>query len=49
MMICMICSGDGRIVLVDSLEMEHSVLNGLPPPLPAVDLELEKVNCQTNS
>lgn len=36
-------SGDGRIVLIDSLAMEHSVLNGLPPPLPAVDLDLEKV------
>lgn len=36
-------SGDGRVVLVDSLALEHSVLNGLPPPLPAVDLDLEKV------
>jgi len=28
---------------IDSLAMEHSVLNGLLFPLPAVDLDLEKV------
>ncbi|KAI3470773.1 hypothetical protein Pfo_027436 [Paulownia fortunei] len=36
-------SGEGRIVLVDSLAMERCNSNGLPPPPPAVDLELEKV------
>ena len=36
-------SGDGRAVLIDSLAMEHSFSSGLPPPPPAVDLELEKV------
>lgn len=36
-------SGEGRIVLVDSLAMEKCNSNGLPPPPPAVDLELEKV------
>uniref|UniRef100_A0A2P2KHD9 phosphoribosylformylglycinamidine synthase n=2 Tax=Rhizophora mucronata TaxID=61149 RepID=A0A2P2KHD9_RHIMU len=36
-------SGDGRVVLVDSLAVEKCRLNGLPPPPPAVDLELDKV------
>ncbi|KAK4403285.1 putative phosphoribosylformylglycinamidine synthase, chloroplastic/mitochondrial [Sesamum angolense] len=36
-------SGEGRIVLVDSLAIERCNSNGLPPPPPAVDLELEKV------
>ncbi|KAL8496110.1 hypothetical protein ACS0TY_019998 [Phlomoides rotata] len=36
-------SGEGRIVLVDSLTMERCESNGLPPPPPAVDLELKKV------
>ncbi|KAG6387909.1 hypothetical protein SASPL_153104 [Salvia splendens] len=36
-------SGEGRITLVDGLAMEKCNSNGLPPPLPAVDLELEKV------
>lgn len=36
-------SGDGRVVLVDSLAVEKSKSNGLPPPPLAVDLELEKV------
>ncbi|CAK9135648.1 unnamed protein product [Ilex paraguariensis] len=36
-------SGDGCVVLVDSLAIESSCSSGLPPPLPAVDLELEKV------
>ncbi|XP_058099116.1 probable phosphoribosylformylglycinamidine synthase, chloroplastic/mitochondrial [Magnolia sinica] len=36
-------SGDGRVVLVDSLAMEHCQSSGLPLPPPAVDLELEKV------
>lgn len=36
-------SGEGRIVLVDSLAIQRSRSSGLPPPLPAVDLELEKV------
>ncbi|XP_061368958.1 probable phosphoribosylformylglycinamidine synthase, chloroplastic/mitochondrial [Gastrolobium bilobum] len=36
-------SGDGRVVLVDSLATQKCISNGLPPPLPAVDLELEKV------
>ncbi|KAK6145390.1 hypothetical protein DH2020_022210 [Rehmannia glutinosa] len=36
-------SGEGRIVLVDSLVNERCKSNGLPPPPPAVDLELEKV------
>lgn len=36
-------SGDGRIVLIDSLAAEICKSNGLPPPPPAVDLELEKV------
>ncbi|KAK4436614.1 putative phosphoribosylformylglycinamidine synthase, chloroplastic/mitochondrial [Sesamum alatum] len=36
-------SGEGRIVLVDSLAIERCNSSGLPPPPPAVDLELEKV------
>ncbi|KHN07581.1 Putative phosphoribosylformylglycinamidine synthase, chloroplastic/mitochondrial [Glycine soja] len=36
-------SGDGRVVLVDSVAAQKSISNGLPPPPPAVDLELEKV------
>ncbi|GAB2299770.1 hypothetical protein Dimus_033825 [Dionaea muscipula] len=36
-------SGEGRVVLVDSLAIQKALSNGLPPPPPAVDLELEKV------
>ncbi|KAK7290152.1 hypothetical protein RIF29_04373 [Crotalaria pallida] len=36
-------SGDGRVILVDSLATQKCLSNGLPPPPPAVDLELEKV------
>ncbi|XP_042012705.1 probable phosphoribosylformylglycinamidine synthase, chloroplastic/mitochondrial [Salvia splendens] len=36
-------SGEGRITLVDGLAMEKCNSNGLPPPPPTVDLELEKV------
>ncbi|XP_075669158.1 putative phosphoribosylformylglycinamidine synthase, chloroplastic/mitochondrial [Castanea sativa] len=36
-------NGEGRIVLVDSLAIEKCHSSGLPPPSPAVDLELEKV------
>ncbi|KAL1552524.1 phosphoribosylformylglycinamidine synthase [Salvia divinorum] len=36
-------SGEGWITLVDGLAMEKCNSNGLPPPPPAVDLELEKV------
>ncbi|KAL6009834.1 hypothetical protein ACLOJK_000264 [Asimina triloba] len=36
-------SGDGRVVLVDSLAANECQSNGLPTPPPAVDLELEKV------
>ncbi|KAK3031918.1 hypothetical protein RJ639_036714 [Escallonia herrerae] len=36
-------SGDGRAVLVDGLAIERCSSTGLPPPPPAVDLELEKV------
>ncbi|KAL5064790.1 hypothetical protein RYX36_026527 [Vicia faba] len=36
-------SGDGRVVLVDSLATQKCLSNGLPPRPPAVDLELEKV------
>ncbi|KAI3458664.1 hypothetical protein Pfo_015327 [Paulownia fortunei] len=36
-------SGEGRIVLVDSLAIEKCSSSGLPTPPPAVDLELEKV------
>lgn len=36
-------SGDGRVVLVDSVAVEKNRASGLPPPPPAVDLELEKV------
>uniref|UniRef100_A0A1D1YHX1 phosphoribosylformylglycinamidine synthase n=1 Tax=Anthurium amnicola TaxID=1678845 RepID=A0A1D1YHX1_9ARAE len=36
-------NGEGRIVLVDSWAVELSRSSGLPPPLPVVDLELEKV------
>ncbi|KAM0869821.1 hypothetical protein ACQ4PT_040409 [Festuca glaucescens] len=35
--------GSGKIVLIDSAAVEHAKLNGLPPPTPVVDLELEKV------
>ncbi|KAK4799192.1 hypothetical protein SAY86_024557 [Trapa natans] len=36
-------SGDGRVVLVDSAAIQKNKESGLPPPHPAVDLELEKV------
>lgn len=36
-------SGDGRVVLVDSAAIQKNNESGLPPPPPAVDLELEKV------
>ncbi|XP_019157253.1 PREDICTED: probable phosphoribosylformylglycinamidine synthase, chloroplastic/mitochondrial isoform X1 [Ipomoea nil] len=36
-------NGEGRITLVDGLAVERCKSDGLPPPLPAVDLELEKV------
>ncbi|KAL9227290.1 hypothetical protein vseg_002996 [Gypsophila vaccaria] len=36
-------NGEGRVVLVDSAAIEKSRLDGVPPPPPAVDLELEKV------
>ncbi|KHG14750.1 hypothetical protein F383_18060 [Gossypium arboreum] len=36
-------NGEGRAVLVDSVAIEKSRASGLPPPPPAVDLELEKV------
>uniref|UniRef100_A0A452ZPH3 phosphoribosylformylglycinamidine synthase n=1 Tax=Aegilops tauschii subsp. strangulata TaxID=200361 RepID=A0A452ZPH3_AEGTS len=35
--------GSGKIVLIDSAAVEHAMLSGLPPPPPAVDLELEKI------
>ncbi|GAB4854109.1 hypothetical protein Ancab_022692 [Ancistrocladus abbreviatus] len=36
-------NGEGRVVLVDGLEIQKCRSSGLPPPPPAVDLELEKV------
>ncbi|KAJ1399293.1 PurM-like, C-terminal domain [Sesbania bispinosa] len=36
-------SGDGRVVLVDRLVTEKCLSSGLPPPPPAVDLELQKM------
>ncbi|KAG6520153.1 probable phosphoribosylformylglycinamidine synthase, chloroplastic/mitochondrial [Zingiber officinale] len=36
-------NGSGRIVLVDSLAIDHCKTNGLPPPPPVENLELEKV------
>ncbi|XP_049385556.1 probable phosphoribosylformylglycinamidine synthase, chloroplastic/mitochondrial [Solanum stenotomum] len=36
-------NGEGRIVLVDSVATDKCKSSGLPPPPPAVDLELEKV------
>eukprot|EP00850_Spirogloea_muscicola_P008078 SM000042S15345 [mRNA] locus=s42:439990:449765:- [translate_table: standard] len=36
-------SGDGKVVLMDSKAQEVAREQGLPPPLPAVDLDLEKV------
>ncbi|CAN6298028.1 unnamed protein product [Urochloa humidicola] len=35
--------GCGKIVLIDSAAVEHAKLNGLPPPAPVEELELEKV------
>ncbi|PAN26759.1 hypothetical protein PAHAL_5G036500 [Panicum hallii] len=35
--------GCGKIVLIDSAAVEHAKLNGLPPPNPVEELELEKV------
>ncbi|KAH9622733.1 hypothetical protein KSS87_018576 [Heliosperma pusillum] len=36
-------NGEGRVVLVDTAAIEKSLLEGVTPPPPAVDLELEKV------
>ncbi|XP_021751982.1 probable phosphoribosylformylglycinamidine synthase, chloroplastic/mitochondrial [Chenopodium quinoa] len=36
-------NGEGRVVLLDSAAVEKSRRDGVPPPSPAVDLELEKV------
>ncbi|KAJ8572418.1 hypothetical protein K7X08_008929 [Anisodus acutangulus] len=36
-------NGEGRIVLQDSVAIEKCRCSGVPPPPPAVDLELEKV------
>lgn len=36
-------SGEGHVVLIDSLAVERCISKGLPPPPPAEDLELEKV------
>ncbi|ERN07418.1 probable phosphoribosylformylglycinamidine synthase, chloroplastic/mitochondrial [Amborella trichopoda] len=36
-------SGDGRVVLMDSRAIKECQSKGLPPPPPAVDLDLEKV------
>ncbi|XP_064949960.1 probable phosphoribosylformylglycinamidine synthase, chloroplastic/mitochondrial [Musa acuminata AAA Group] len=36
-------SGSGRIMLIDSSAVEHCQINGLPPPPPVENLELEKV------
>ncbi|KAJ6902154.1 hypothetical protein NC651_019815 [Populus alba x Populus x berolinensis] len=36
-------SGEGHVVLVDSSAIEKCRSNGLPPPPPAVDLEVNKV------
>lgn len=36
-------SGEGRVVLVDSAAIQKCQSSGLPPPPPAVDLELERV------
>ncbi|GFZ14937.1 purine biosynthesis 4 [Actinidia rufa] len=36
-------SGEGRVVLVDSKAIERCRSSGLPPPPPAVNLELDKV------
>ncbi|XP_044970668.1 probable phosphoribosylformylglycinamidine synthase, chloroplastic/mitochondrial [Hordeum vulgare subsp. vulgare] len=35
--------GSGKIVLIDGAAVEHAKLSGIAPPLPVVDLELEKV------
>ncbi|GJM96398.1 hypothetical protein PR202_ga13228 [Eleusine coracana subsp. coracana] len=35
--------GCGKIVLIDSAAVEHAKSNGLPPPTPVEELELEKV------
>lgn len=37
------CSGDGKIVLSDSALKKEAEAKGLPPAMPAVDLDLEKV------
>lgn len=42
-MCSLLCSGDGRIVLSDSALKKEAEARGLPPPMPAVDLDLEKV------
>ncbi|XP_071900899.1 probable phosphoribosylformylglycinamidine synthase, chloroplastic/mitochondrial [Coffea arabica] len=36
-------SGEGCVVLIDSLAVDRCISKGLPPPPPAEDLELEKV------
>ncbi|PQQ07598.1 hypothetical protein Pyn_20191 [Prunus yedoensis var. nudiflora] len=36
-------NGEGRVVLIDSVAIQKCQSSGLPPPPPAVDLELEKV------
>jgi len=36
-------SGDGRVVLVDSAATKEAIAHGVSPPMPAVNLDLEKV------
>eukprot|EP00252_Welwitschia_mirabilis_P005660 TRINITY_DN16170_c0_g1_i1.p1 TRINITY_DN16170_c0_g1~~TRINITY_DN16170_c0_g1_i1.p1 ORF type:complete len:1431 (+),score=331.63 TRINITY_DN16170_c0_g1_i1:331-4623(+) len=36
-------SGDGKVVLIDSVANKEAISSGVPPPRPAVDLDLDKV------
>jgi hypothetical protein len=43
------CSGDGRVVLVDSAATKEAIARGVSPPMPAVNLDLEKVKTIPNA
>jgi hypothetical protein len=37
------CSGDGQVVLIDNVATKEAIARGVSPPMPIVNLDLEKV------